>query len=323
MELFERYRTPFLNYLEEQAPNSPPEALYAPSNYIMQLGGKRLRPLLTLMVAEAFSGSITEALPAALAVEVFHNFSLVHDDIMDAAPLRRGQPTVHQKWDVNTGILSGDVMLVLAYRQLERYPAPVFKQLVVEFSTMAQQVCEGQQWDMQFPNQQQVRLEEYLRMITYKTAVLVGCALKMGALVGGASEEAAAQCYAFGKNLGIAFQLQDDYLDAFGDPERFGKQVGGDILENKKTYLYLHACTHASKTHQKELASWFSTTTSSPEKISSVCAIFEASGATTAIKAEIDRYTAMATLALDALSLEEERKTPLKQMAAFLLQRDH
>ena len=188
---------------------------------------------------------------------------------------------------------------------------------------MAQQVCEGQQWDMQFPNQQQVRLEEYLQMITYKTAVLVGCALKMGALVGGASEEAAAQCYAFGKNLGIAFQLQDDYLDAFGDPERFGKQVGGDILENKKTYLYLHAFTHASKIHQKELASWFSTTTSSPEKISSVCAIFEASGATTAIKAEIDRYTAMATLALDALSLEEERKTPLKQMAAFLLQRDH
>ena len=323
MELFERYHTPFLNYLKEQAPNTPPEALYAPTNYIMQLGGKRLRPLLTLMAAEAFSSSITNALPAALAVEMFHNFSLVHDDIMDAAPLRRGQPTVHQKWDVNTAILSGDVMLVLAYRQLECYPPPIFKQLVVEFSTMAQQVCEGQQWDMQFPNQKEVRLEEYLQMITYKTAVLVGCALKMGALVGGASEEAAAQCYAFGKNLGIAFQLQDDYLDAFGDPERFGKQVGGDILENKKTYLYLHACAHASKAHQKELASWFSNTTSSPEKISSVCAIFEASGATTAIKEEIDRYTAMATSALDALSLEEEGKTPLKQMAAFLMQRDH
>ena len=187
---------------------------------------------------------------------------------------------------------------------------------------MAQQVCEGQQWDMQFPNQQQVRLEEYLRMITYKTAVLVGCALKMGALVGGASEEAAAQCYAFGKNLGIAFQLQDDYLDAFGDPERFGKQVGGDILENKKP-IYTFMPLPMLLKSIKRIGVLVFTTTSSPEKISSVCAIFEASGATTAIKTEIDRYTAMATLALDALSLEEERKTPLKQMAAFLLQRDH
>jgi geranylgeranyl diphosphate synthase type II len=323
MELFARYRTPFLTYLQEQLPNKAPEALYEPSTYIMNLGGKRMRPLLTLMAADAFSNTFEEALPAALAVEMFHNFSLVHDDIMDAAPLRRGQPTVHHKWDVNTGILSGDVMLVLAYRYLESYPAPLFKQLTVEFSTMAQQVCEGQQWDMLFPTQENVDLEAYIQMIQHKTAVLVGCALKMGALIGGASNAAAQLCYTFGMNLGIAFQLQDDFLDAFGAPEQFGKQVGGDILENKKTFLYLHALANAPKEMKEELQQWYLQTKATEDKVQRVCSIFEQSGAKSAIKSEIQRYTSLATTALDQLDLQSNQKAPLEQMANFLLQREY
>ena len=214
-----------------------PNNLYEPIRYILSLGGKRLRPILTLMAAEVFDTDCQQAIQAATAVEVFHNFSLIHDDIMDDAPLRRGHETVHEKWNLNTGILSGDAMLILAYQFFETYEPNVFRELAKLFSKTALEVCEGQQYDVDFETRDDVTISEYLKMIEYKTAVLVGAAMKMGAIVAKTSQDNADAIYDFGLNLGIAFQLQDDYLDAFGNPETFGKQVGGEIIENKKTYL--------------------------------------------------------------------------------------
>ncbi|MNE23419.1 (2E,6E)-farnesyl diphosphate synthase [compost metagenome] len=241
-----QYQDFFINYLQNQNIHKEPANLYEPIEYILGLGGKRIRPVLTLMAAEVFDTDYSIALPAAMAVEVFHNFSLVHDDIMDDAPLRRGQITVHEKWDLNTGILSGDAMLILAYQYFEQYDAIVFRNLAKLFSKTALEVCEGQQWDVDFEDRKDVTIPQYLKMIEYKTAVLVAAAMKMGAIVAKTSEKEADLIYDFGLNLGLAFQLQDDYLDAFGDPETFGKQVGGDIIENKKTYLYLKALEFSS-----------------------------------------------------------------------------
>ena len=230
MKSIETYQKQFLAYLEAYKTIREPKNLYEPIQYILNLGGKRLRPVLTLMTADCFDGEIKTALDAALAVEVFHNFSLIHDDIMDAAPLRRGHQTVHEKWDLNTGILSGDAMLIMAYQLFENYPPNIFQKLAKLFSKTALEVCEGQQYDIDFETRDTVSISEYLKMIEYKTAVLVGAAMKMGAIIANASKDDQERCYEFGKNLGIAFQLQDDYLDAFGNPETFGKQVGGDII---------------------------------------------------------------------------------------------
>ena len=231
------------------------------------------------MTTDCFEGDTNSALDAALAVEVFHNFSLIHDDIMDAAPLRRGHQTVHEKWDLNTGILSGDAMLIMAYQLFENYPPDVFQNLAILFSKTALEVCEGQQYDIDFETRHDVSIVEYLKMIEYKTAVLVGAAMKMGAIIAGASEEDQNRSYEFGRNLGIAFQLQDDYLDAFGNPETFGKQVGGDIIENKKTYLYLKALEFSSESDQQKLKNLFSTqTTDTKDKVEIVKQIFNASG---------------------------------------------
>ncbi len=239
MEHIEKYQKSFLKYLESFTVDREPKNLYNPVNYILELGGKRLRPILTLMAAEVFGETTENALDAALSIEVFHNFSLVHDDIMDDAPLRRGKQTVHEKWDLNTGILSGDAMLIMAYQLFENYDAETFQNLAKLFSKTALEVCEGQQYDIDFETREDVTIAEYLKMIECKTAVLVGAAMQMGAIVARASVEDQKAIYNFGRLLGIAFQLQDDYLDAFGNPETFGKQVGGDIIENKKTYLYL------------------------------------------------------------------------------------
>jgi geranylgeranyl diphosphate synthase type II len=213
-----QYQEQFVAYLQSQKKDKEPKNLYEPIDYILQLGGKRMRPVLTLMSTEVFDADYKKALPAALAVEVFHNFSLVHDDIMDDAPLRRGKITVHEKWNINTGILSGDAMLILAYQHFEKYQPKIFRKLAKLFSKTALEVCEGQQYDVDFETRDDVTIPEYLKMIEYKTAVLVAAAMKMGAIIAETSKENANLIYDFGLNLGLAFQLQDDYLDAFGDP---------------------------------------------------------------------------------------------------------
>lgn len=250
-------------YLETalQQTNFPesPSNLYDPLRYFLQLGGKRMRPMLSLMACKLFSGSFEQALPAALAVEYFHNFSLIHDDIMDNAPLRRGQATVHEKWNPSIGILSGDVLLVKAYAHLEHYDATTFHTLFKIFNKTAIEVCEGQQMDMDFEQRSEVTEAEYLEMIRLKTSVLLGCALQLGAIVGGAHPKDAQFIYAFGEQLGLAFQIQDDLLDLFGQSAQVGKQIGGDVLANKKTLLSISAKQAANSAqlallHQLEYA---------------------------------------------------------------------
>jgi len=279
-QFIDTYRDGFVAHLKARTPMTEPQNLYAPIQYILGLGGKRLRPILTLMTAEIFGGKAEDAMDAALAVEMFHNFSLVHDDIMDDAPLRRGKVTVHEKWDLNTGILSGDAMLILSYQFFESYPAEIYKELTSLFSKTAIEVCEGQQYDVDFETRDDVTIPEYLKMIEYKTSVLVAAAMKMGALVAKAPQKDADAIYEFGRNLGIAFQLQDDYLDAFGDPESFGKQVGGDIRENKKTFLYLKALEKANKQDKESLLHLYSIKPEdSTAKVEAVKSIFEESDA--------------------------------------------
>ena len=318
----QEYQEQFLIYLEEKKVNKEPKNLYDPINYILELGGKRMRPVLTLMTAEIFDAKFKKALPAALAVEVFHNFSLIHDDIMDDAPLRRGKVTVHEKWDINTGILSGDAMLILAYQNFEQYQPKIFRKLAKLFSKTALEVCEGQQWDVDFEKRTDVSIPEYLQMIEYKTAVLVAAAMKMGAIIAETSKETANLIYEFGINLGLAFQLQDDYLDAFGDPKTFGKQVGGDIIENKKTYLYLKAIEFASEAEQAELLQLFSIQPEdTTEKIKSAKAIFNSSGASQATQLAIQEYTLKAFETLDKIDLNKEKKAILKTFGENLMER--
>ena len=281
-----------------------------------------MRPVLTLMAAEIFNADCKEALPAAVAVEVFHNFSLVHDDIMDDAPLRRGKETVHEKWNTNTAILSGDAMLIMAYRYFEAYEPETFRDLAKLFSKTALEVCEGQQWDVDFEERNDVTVPEYLKMIEYKTAVLVGAAMKMGAIVAKTSPENADLIYDFGRNLGIAFQLQDDYLDAFGDPETFGKQVGGDIIENKKTYLYLMALQHDDDVSKEQLKELFCLQPeNSDEKVEVVKNIFTTSGADTQTKKAIEDYTLKAFDTLAKLDIDDSKKAMLRAFGENLMQR--
>ena len=310
------------NSLPEETLNQEPKTLYEPIRYILSLGGKRLRPVLTLMSCSYFGGEESKALDAALAVELFHNFSLIHDDIMDEAPLRRGKDTVHMKWDVNTGILSGDAMLILAYRYFESYEPTMFRELAALFSKTAIEVCEGQQYDMDFENRDDVSIAEYLKMIDFKTAVLVGAALQMGAIVAQASKKSQEDIYEFGRNLGLAFQLQDDYLDAFGNPETFGKQVGGDILANKKTFLYLKALAMGTEEDTIALHRWFSNKDSNGvHKVAEVKALFKKTGSDGAIQDLIKEYTNKAFSHLDALEMGEEQKEKFREFGRFLMSR--
>lgn len=323
MQNIQFYQNEFLKFLNDFKIEKQPASLYEPVNYFLGLGGKRLRPTLTLMTSEVFDGNYEQALNAALSIEIFHNFSLIHDDIMDAAPLRRGKETVHEKWDVNTGILSGDAMLIMAYQLFENYDAKTFQSLAKLFSKTALEVCEGQQYDMDFETRDDVSIEEYLKMIEYKTAVLVGAAMKMGAIVANASENNQNSIYEFGKNLGIAFQLQDDYLDAFGDPETFGKQVGGDIIENKKTFLYLKALEFSNAEDRLQLEHLFSINPSdATEKIETVKQLFVASGSAEATQAEIKSYTKKAFSILEDLSISEDKKAILKEFGKELMNRN-
>ena len=269
-----------------------------------------------------------ETVPAAsaqagAAMELLQSFLLVHDDIMDEAPLRRGEETIHQKWDLNTGILSGDAMLIKSYQLFESYPAEVQVQLVQLFSKTALEVCEGQQYDVEFESQQNVELAQYIKMISYKTAVLIAAALKMGAIIANASEKEQNQLYAFGLNLGIAFQIQDDYLDAFADPEKFGKQVGGDIVENKKTILVIKALEFASSDQEQELRNLLSTqSVDQDQKVATVKQLFVQTGSAAFTKSEVERYTKIAFDALSELQIENDKKKVLFDFAQELMVRD-
>ena len=323
MHTISQYQEVIINHFDQLKINKEPRNLYEPIEYILSLGGKRMRPVLTLMTSEIFNASYEKAIDAATAVEVFHNFSLIHDDIMDDAPLRRGNQTVHEKWDLNTGILSGDAMLILAYQFFESYEPNVFQKLAKLFSKTALEVCEGQQYDVDFETREDVTISEYLKMIEYKTAVLVGAAMKMGAIVAETTEENAALIYDFGLNLGIAFQLQDDYLDAFGDPETFGKQVGGDIIENKKTYLYLKALAYGKKEEKEELLHLFSIQPNdNSNKIASVKEIFISSGASNATQEAIKDYTLKAFETLAKIDISDDKKEILRAFGLKLMNRN-
>ena len=323
MHTIDHYRKEFENYLSQKVERRDPVNLYDPMVYILGLGGKRVRPVLVLMAAEIFGADYKKALDAALAIEVFHNFSLVHDDIMDDAPLRRGKQTVHEKWDVNTAILSGDAMLIKAYQLFENYEGETFKQLAELFSKTAIEVCEGQQYDIDFETRDKVSIEEYLKMIEYKTAVLVGASLKMGAIVANASKENCDRIYEFGRLLGIAFQLQDDYLDAFGDPDAFGKQVGGDIIENKKTFLYLTSLQEAASREAIQLEHLYSVNPPDPTaKIETVKSLFESSGAAELTRSEIEKYTRHAFEALEELEVSSDKKEVLYAFGKGLMHRE-
>ena len=308
MRSLQAYQELFSTHLSSLKFEKEPMGLYKPISYIMQLGGKRMRPVLALMACEAVGKDPISALGAASSVELFHNFTLLHDDIMDEATLRRGQQTVHQKWDVNTGILSGDALLVTAYQQLNSYDDALFSELTKLLSETALLVCEGQQYDVDFETRDNVSMDEYIHMIRLKTAVLLGCALRMGAIVGQASIDIADCLYEFGVNLGIAFQLQDDLLDAFGDPKTFGKKVGGDIVENKKTILYHLTRTHATAKDLADFEKLMSTTSQNEEqKINDVKAIYESTDARRRTTEQVMSYTKKALDALDQSSLEDNQ----------------
>ena len=323
MQSISYYQEIISSHFETLSLQKEPKNLYEPIEYILSLGGKRLRTVLTLLSSEIFDVECKKALDAATAVEVFHNFSLIHDDIMDDAPLRRGNETVHEKWNINTGILSGDAMLILAYQFFENYEPKTFRELAKLFSKTALEVCEGQQYDVDFETRDDVSIPEYLKMIEYKTAVLVGAAMKMGAIVAETSEENKNLIYDFGLNLGIAFQLQDDYLDAFGNPETFGKQVGGDIIENKKTYLYLKAIEFAKPEVKEQLLHLFSIQPNdNTDKIASVKEIFNQTGASEATQKAIQDYTFKAFETLEEMQISTDKKTVLKAFGEKLMNRN-
>jgi geranylgeranyl diphosphate synthase type II len=302
-----------------------PAGLYEPCTYILTLGGKRLRPAMVLMGHELFQDNVETSLPVAWAVELFHNFSLMHDDIMDAAPLRRGQPTVHHKWNTTTAILGGDVMLIFAYRFLAQLEdADTVHRLIRIFNRVATEVCEGQQMDVDFETQQEVSIPEYLKMIELKTAVLLGGALEMGAVCAKATESDARHLYEFGRLAGVAFQIQDDLLDTYGDPVKFGKQVGGDILQNKKTLLVLKTLETAPESDRKALQAWMQTGVDNPiEKVAAVRAIFDRNAIPELISKEKQRFQQEAFRHLDAVDVPEVRKVVLRKMVEDLLEREH
>lgn len=316
------YQQEFLAFLASKKWLKEPKNLYEPIDYILKLGGKRMRPTLTLMAADIFSDDYKKALPAALAIEVFHNFTLVHDDIMDAAPLRRGKETVHEKWDLNTGILSGDTMLILAYQYFENYEPVVFQKLAKLFSKTALEVCDGQQLDVDFETRNDVTIDEYIEMICLKTSVLVAAALKMGAIVAETEETNANLIYEFGLNLGLAFQLQDDYLDTFGDPDTFGKQVGGDIIENKKTFLYLKSLEVANEEDKKKLEYFYKQKLEDNSiKITEVTRIFELNDIPILIKEQIENYTEKAFDTLSKMDITKSNKDNLQNFGLWLMNR--
>jgi geranylgeranyl diphosphate synthase type II len=300
-----------------------PETLFAPAQYVLSLGGKRLRPLLTLMAADLFGKSAEEVIDAALAVEIFHNFSLVHDDLMDNADLRRGYPTVHKKWNDSRAILSGDALVIEAYKYIAKTPASVLPNILDLFSTTAMEICKGQQYDMDFEQRLDVTEEEYLEMIRLKTAVLIGCALKIGAVIAGAPAGDAELLYEFGINIGLAFQLKDDLLDVYGDPETFGKKIGGDILCNKKTILLIKSLKTVSGSQRKELDKWLTITEYDPcAKIKFVKSVYDKLNLKVGVENLIEKYYLASRNCLSSINAPDSRKKDLVTLSKNLMYRE-
>jgi geranylgeranyl diphosphate synthase type II len=300
---------------------SAPSSLYEPAEYILGIGGKRVRPVMCLMGNELFDNVHADAYHVATAVELFHNFTLIHDDIMDAAPLRRGEETLHKKYGNNTALLAGDVMLIQAYEYINKINSSYQKKILSLFNQTAREVCEGQQLDIDYEKKDDVALADYINMITLKTSVLLAASLETGAIIGGASEGNCNHLYEFGRNLGIAFQVQDDYLDAFGDPGKFGKDVGGDIRQNKKTFLMLHALEVCSDQHRKELKDLSSSNDGS--KVQKVLSIFKSCNVDAWANQLKEKYLNTALKHLDDIAVVSARKKPLEELATFLIQRDY
>lgn len=300
---------------------SSPSNLYDPLRYFLKIGGKRMRPILTLLGAEAFGIEKDKALNSALAIEVFHNFSLIHDDIMDDAPLRRGQETVHEKWNNNIAILSGDVLLVKAYQLIAKNDPQSLPEILDIFNRTAVEVCEGQQMDMDFESRDNVSIEEYIEMIRLKTSVLLGCALETGAIVAGASKNDSKLIYEFGQQIGIAFQIQDDILDLYADPEKFGKQVGGDVICNKKTLLLLKAFEIANENQTAQLNALLAEQ-DLVLKVKAVRELFDDLGIREICKGIMNDHYEKAKTAINQISISEESKKPLLELAAYLMERE-
>lgn len=300
-----------------------PQTLFAPARYILSLGGKRIRPLLTLIATDLFGKDPKEAVDAALAVEIFHNFSLVHDDLMDNADLRRGYPTVHKKWSDNNAILSGDALVIESYKYISKVSPSVLPDILALFSEMAMDICKGQQYDMDFEQRLDVTEEEYLEMIRLKTAVLIGCALKIGALIAGASEQDADFLYKAGVNIGLAFQLKDDLLDVYGDPETFGKKIGGDILCNKKTFLLIRCLKQASPIQRNKLEQWLTASDYDPEeKIKFVKSLYDELNLKFIVDNLIEKYYLASLDCLSAINVPDDRKSILITLSERLMYRE-
>jgi geranylgeranyl diphosphate synthase, type II len=316
-ELSDQFRTKF----EVSHFPSSPVTLYEPASYFLSIGGKRIRPVMCLMANELFDTIRPGAFDLAIAIELFHNFTLIHDDIMDKAPLRRGMQTVHEKYNESTALLAGDVMLVTAYDYLNRIKSDHLHRIIDLFNRASRQVCEGQQLDMDFEKENQVSLPDYINMIELKTSVLLAGSLQLGAILGGAGKGNQEHIYQFGRNLGIAFQIQDDYLDAFGDPQKFGKQVGGDIMANKKTFLMVKAFEVADEAQRSNLKQLLSS--EAADKVERVLHIFRSCGVDAWAMELKEKYLAFAFQHLEDIAVMSSRKEPLKQLAKSLMQREH
>ena len=310
--------------LEQINWSKEPRGLYEPIGYVLNMGGKRIRPALTLMACNLFQDNVQPAVNTALGLEVFHNFTLLHDDIMDRADVRRGRPTVHKKWNDNTAILSGDVMQIASYQQIAKTPAPYLKSVLDLFSQTAAEICEGQQYDVDFETRDEVKAEEYLEMIRLKTAVLLGCALKCGAWIGGAGEEDAQNLYEFGINIGLAFQLKDDLLDVYGNEATFGKKIGGDILCNKKTYLLIHALHLAKGKEADELAKWLkiSDENLSKKKIDAVTSLYNNLGVRAICEEKMHDFYTKAVANIEKVTVLDNKKHELRKLAEKLMFRN-
>ena len=323
MESFKDYSRMLEEGLKKVSLGSKPDTLYDPVKYILDIGGKRVRPVLALMACSSFDSNPNLALKAALSIELFHNFTLIHDDIMDSANTRRGKETVHKKWGVNSGVLSGDVMLIMAYQLLENYDSKTYLELNKLLNKTAKQVCEGQQMDMDFELKSNVEFEEYIKMIEFKTAVLLGCSLKMGAIIADASKEDQEFIYQYGINLGLAFQFQDDYLDTFGQQNKVGKKIGGDILENKKTVLFHMAIANSNKSQKEKILELYSSKeNSSEDKINKITSLFIETKADKSSLELVDQYTQKAIKLINCLSFNQTKKNDFINFSNSLMKRD-